>query len=179
MKPINICLQLQSDEYPKSKKHHSLTLMETFYFPVYFSKWQIDYKSFFRKPRKNYTIIGVDLVKGSVGLADFIPKYSEAMIDHSKIIEPTVSLENQKIEAREFIRKYYIHYKRVWSPPQLKLITEEIIHLPYTIYLETNQKTGKERFMLFEHSSKSLDTLSKYSYIEERCLPILRGGEYA
>jgi hypothetical protein len=161
----------------KPAKKRKLVDQGTFYYPILFSEWKIEYKSLFKKERKSFSITGVDLIKGGPGFADHFPDASEVEADIQSILPPTILQEKQQLESREFIRKYYIHYKRVWSPPSIHLQKEEIVHMPYTIYAEVDQKTGKRKYVLFEHFSKNLDTLSNYPHIEKLCLPLLKGGD--
>lgn len=161
----------------KPAKNRNLVEQGTFFYPILFSEWNVEFRSFFKKERKSRSITGVDLIKGGPGFADHFPDASEVEADIEKIFPPTILHEKQRLESMEFIRKYYIHYKRVWSPPSIHLQKEEIVHMPYTVYSEVGQKSGKHKYVLLEHSSKSLDRLSKYPHMEKLCLPLLKGGD--
>lgn len=158
-------------------KGRMLEIEGTYFFPVLFSVWNIGYKSFFRKDRKSRSITGADLIRGGTGLADHLPAFIENEVKEEAIIEPSLSLDEQRAESREFIRNYYIHYKRIWTPPVIELVKEEIIHMPYTILIDSNGRSERKKFFLLEHSSKNMDYLSKYPHIEERCLGALKGGD--
>lgn len=180
MKTINSICMIHDDEIQRliTKKGKSFSIRETLFFPVLFSVWDVEYKSFFRKARKSRSITGVDLVKGGSGLADRLPEFTVKEVEETQIIQPLLSKDEKQRESREFIRKYYIHYKRVWSPPNIQLIREEIIHLPYTIFSESMGKSQNNRLFLFEHSSMNIDLLSNYHHIELQCLAALKGGEH-
>ena len=179
MRNIKTTKVLTKDEIQtlKPAKNRKLIDQGTFYYPILFSEWNIEYKSFFKKERKSRSITGVDLIKGGPGFADHFPTFFEVEADIDSILPPIIFQEKQFHDSREFIRKYYIHYKRIWSPPSIHLQKEEIIHMPYTIYAEVDPKSGKHKYSLLEHSSNNLDTLSKYPHIEKLCLPYLKGGD--
>lgn len=177
---INSLKVLSDQEIQKSSsqlKGKKLEKEGTYFFPVLFSVWNIGYKSFFRKDRKSRSITGADLVRGSTGLSDHFPVYGEFEADETAIIPPSHSITEQQKVSREFIRTYYIHYKRIWTPPVIELSKEEVIHMPYTILIDSNGKTERTKFFLLEHASNNLDLLSNYPHIKECCLGVLKGGD--
>ncbi|MBX9973602.1 hypothetical protein [Cytobacillus firmus] len=179
MKKINslkvLCnTEIQNSSLLKGKK---LEIEGTYFFPVLFSVWNIEYKSFLRKDRKSRSITGADLVRGGTGLSDHFPEYVEIESDEADIISPTHLQSEQQAASREFIRNYYIHYKRIWSPPVIELAKEEVIYMPYTILINSAGKSERKKYYLLEHSSRNLDLLSNYSHIKDCCLGVLKGGD--
>lgn len=178
MKTLNYTDEIEWEELQSLAKYKNMNLKieGTFYFPVLFSIWDIEYKTFFRKDRKNTSITGVDLVKGASGLADYFPNYKTKEADEKHIISPLFPPEVKFSENREFIRRYYIHYRRIWSVPKIELRNEEVIHMPYTILSDVDKTSKQIKYYLLEHSSKKIDKLSNYKHIEESCLKLLKGG---
>jgi hypothetical protein len=160
------------------QKKKNLIVKGTYFFPVLFSVWEVTYKSFFRKVRRSRTVTGADLVRGGPGMADQFPSFSEMEADHTAIIDPALSPVSQSEECKEFIRNYYIHYKRIWTPPGIQLVQEEIIHMPYTILLDPEGKSERKKYFLLEHSSGHLDLLVSYPHIKDRCLGVMKGGDW-
>jgi hypothetical protein len=159
------------------QKRKRLMVEGTYFFPALFSVWDVAYKSFLGKERKSRTITGVDLVRGGPGMADQLPAFAEMEAENTSIIEPALSPMEQSAESREFVRNYYIHYKRIWTPPGIQLVQEEILYMPYTILMDPDGKSEKKKFYLLEHSSRNLDLLDSYPYIKDRCLGVLKGGD--
>lgn len=179
MKKINSLKLLSEQEIQNSSqiKGKKLEIEDTYFFPVLFSVWEVGYKSFLRKERKSQSITGADLVRGGTGLADHFPIFEQYEAEESKIIKPSLSSAEQCEKGREFIRNYYIHYKRIWTPPVIELAKEEIIHMPYTLLTDPSWKNERKKYLVLEHSSQSADYLSKYPHIEGRCLGLMKGGE--
>lgn len=180
MKRINSLKVMEKTEIQKASQNNKgkqLKIVDTYFFPVHFSVWEVVYKSFFRKEVKSRSITGADLTRGSTGLADSFPEFTRYEAKKNTIIEPSLSPSKLAEDSREFIRQYYIHYKRIWSPPVIELIREEVVHLPYTILLNPDATSERKKYLLLEHSSKNLDLLSNYPHIKENCSNILKGGD--
>ncbi|RBP90582.1 hypothetical protein DFO70_10988 [Cytobacillus firmus] len=158
-------------------KGRQLKIVDTYFFPVLFSVWEVVHKSFFRKEVKSRSITAADLTRGNTGLADLFPDFAEYDTAEYTIIEPSLSPVKQAAECREFIRKYYIHYKRIWTPPVIELVKEEVVHQPYTILVDPNASSARKKYYLLEHSSNNLDLLSNYPHIKEICSNVLKGGD--
>ncbi|MDM5225841.1 hypothetical protein QUF73_06405 [Cytobacillus sp. NJ13] len=177
MKMINSFKVLNMKEIQNSSllKGKKLEIEGTYFFPALFSVWNIGYKSFLRKDRKSRSITGADLVRGGTGLSDHFPDYVEIEADEAAIISPSHLQSDQQASSREFIRNYYIHYKRIWSPPVIDLAKEEVIYMPYTILIDSAGKSERKKYYLLEHSSRNLDLLSNYSHIKEVLLRRFEG----
>ncbi|MBU8768949.1 hypothetical protein [Cytobacillus oceanisediminis] len=180
MKKIYSLKVLEKSEIQKASqdiKRRQFKIVDTYFFPALFSVWDVLYKSFFQKEVKSRSITGADLTRGSTGLADFFPDFAEYDAEEYTIIEPSLSPVKLAADSREFVRKYYIHYKRIWTPPVIELVKEEVVYLPYTILFDPDASSERKKYFLLEHSSKNLDLLSNYPHIKENCSNILKGGD--
>ncbi|WP_100397897.1 hypothetical protein [Bacillus sp. FJAT-44742] len=135
------------------------------YYPYNFQKWEIHYKSFFKKPKLEKRVVASNLIKGDSSFADEWPSFSLGEVKENQIIPSKVEKSTYLASSREMVRRFYVHYARVWNVPRLELIEEKTAYLPYEVHLQKHTGKNQTRTMLYEPVSGHAENLDKYPEI--------------
>lgn len=150
------------------KKKVEVKDYDTIYYPFFFSKWKVEYLSFFKKKRKATTIVAQNSVTGETSFSEIFPKLTK-INPKKKLIIPTKynHLQTTLFDSKETIRKYYIHHVRVWNLPSIILEQKEKVYLPYTILYVHKINGSRKQLLLLENSSGIISKINDTPVIKK------------
>lgn len=177
MKTVKVTEMLTKEEalHVKGLRALQTNRTRTLLFPIHFSVWTVEAKNILRQNRTHKVIVGLDLIKGKYSFAESIPDSSDEVVHPLRVVNSQIPIDTKKDAVKEHIRNYFIHYKKVWSPPVIELEKEEVIYMPYTVFSSSGHAKQKaEKNFLLEHHTRNLDALSNHPHLERF---FLKGSE--
>ncbi|SEQ01008.1 hypothetical protein [Piscibacillus halophilus] len=114
------------------------------YYPYKITEWSIKYKPFpFMKPKLEKMRLVTNLYKNDTSLFHWpIEKMKPLTTIDSNILRmPKLLSEHDLMDSSEdFLRNLYLHKRKVWSFPELTLLDQYDLFVPYTV---TNGERGE------------------------------------
>jgi hypothetical protein len=155
----------------KVKANIELECLSVIYYPYLFSKWEVIYESLLLKKQKRFKhTLAYNPFTKCVSFSDIYPVSQICSIDSKNAIsyQEVQTIKNeQHLKAREFIKNYYIHYKKIWRIPQINCTKLDIIHFPYTIHRKKSDIDNPNSFLIYEHTSHQLGSLKDEQVVFE------------
>ncbi|WP_020007924.1 hypothetical protein [Salinicoccus albus] len=121
-----------------------------FNLPVLISEWMVNYKPLpfsGRRTIKHY--LGTSLLDRATSFSDFsyedykIPKYPRTL--------PVSTHYDIEKEGYDLLRHHYVYKKKIWSFPDIDMINDYLIYIPYHIiqkdkeYILYEEPSGQQR----------------------------------
>lgn len=144
-----------------------ITKLTDIYYPCLLTKWQISYTGLFKKKCTQKRVILTNLIKGDSSFGNENPTENAVSVESNTVMKGIYSATEAHANAKEMLRRYYMHYVRVWSVPQITCLSENIIYFPYTVLSSDKSQKGKSKLMLYEPVSNLTDKLAKFPEIEQ------------
>lgn len=154
-------------EYESQENSGNVSKLTDIYYPCLVTKWEVSYRTFFKKERTHQRIILTNLIKGDSSFGNENPERQAATVKNNAVMEALYSEAEGRENAKEMLRRYYMHYVRVWSVPEITCLSGSMIYFPYTVLSEENKRNGKSKVMLYEPVSNLTDKLTKFPEIEQ------------
>jgi hypothetical protein len=154
------------------KDNRELECLSVVYYPYLFSKWEVSYESLILKKQKRFKhTLAYNPFTKCVSFSDIYPLSQVCSIDSKNAIsiyqeKQALEIEHQ-LKAREFIKNFYFHYKKIWRIPQIKCTKQDILHFPYTIHRKKSDVDNPDSYMIYEHSSHQLGSLKDEQVVYE------------
>lgn len=128
----------------KDKRVHHLF---TFYYPYYFSEWKVTVPRYLFREGKALIRIGVNGLTGLAAQTELWPEYSMQEAENKKIIRFKVSKAEIDVECKRSLENYVYKAMRPLKPPKYELNREEMLYLPYYVFL-IEESTSKKAYVI-------------------------------
>jgi hypothetical protein len=156
-----------TSEYELQGANQNVSKLTDIYYPCLVTNWEVSYKSLFKKQRTHKRVIFTNLIKGDSSFGNENPESRIARAKSSTVMEAVYSELEARENAKEMLRRYYMHYVRVWSVPEISCLSESTIYFPYAVLSAESKQRGKSRVILYEPVSNLTDKLAKFPEIEQ------------
>lgn len=136
-----------------------------FNMPVLMSEWTVSYKPLpFIGNRKIKHYLGTSLLEKITSFTeDTFVEYTTPKYPYTLPVHLNYDIEK---EGHDLLRHHYVYKKKSWSYPDINMVNDYLIYIPYYIIQKDNE------YILFEEPSGQKKKLSKNDEIIEM---ILRG----
>lgn len=136
------------------------------YYPYLLTAWEVAYRTIFRKRVERIHVM-TNRIKGGSSLAEYLPHSSNISASVNEVMQANISTEEAVLDAREMVRRYYVHIVRSWSVPIIRQMNEQPVYVPYHIVTKPGRFQQTEHVYLYEPLSNAYERLKKIPEIHE------------
>ena len=155
-------VNIQVFQYDREQELESAAV----YYPYVLTTWEVQYRSMFRK-RVERVCVMTNRIKGGSSLADDLPPLSNMAVSVSERMEPKLSTKEAVEDAREMVRRYYVHIARSWSVPIIRQRGKQPVYVPYLIVSKSGRFRQREHVYLYEPLSASYEKIKEFPEIHK------------
>ncbi len=155
-------VNIQVFQYDREQEPESAAV----YYPYVLTTWEVQYQTLFRKRVENVCVM-TNRIKGGSTLAHDLPPLSNMAVSVSETMEAKLSTEEAVEDAREMVRRYYVHIARSWSVPVIRQRGEQSVYVPYLIVSKPGRIHQREHVYLYEPLSASYEKIKVFPEIHK------------
>ncbi|WP_156289614.1 hypothetical protein [Oceanobacillus salinisoli] len=137
----------------------------TCYYPKYYAEWIVKFRTVFGYRREKILTLG-DGVANQLGIIESLPDCEIKEVNNENLIAYQIHSEEFQTNCYDKLRKYFIYKRRSWQVPEIELLSEFMVYVPYQIESKKKLLGDKTETLLYEPISKHYDKLKNYKVIQ-------------